>query len=366
MRKHVWWKHACLCLLCCRVDTAVSEPLSRQADEFDFISKKALSQDLQNAGAVAVELLQKGGALTLREDSAIRKPRDVTFFSVAFARNSMAHLTRTHIRSLRELGGFDGPIVIGTDMPGCLAKTLGPMVLGEGAQPVTKDNVAIFPDPKGASATRTIHIIDLHDTQYVRGPAAWPKMGYELVKTAARQLCSKAHLPTKLDIVIIIDSDIITTQPVLPFLQSLSHVKTPMAVFHEKADSDQKFHCGFVVSLPGSDKCLSQWEAEITGKWGTLSLLQGDGQYAFIKTQCASEGLVEVMPSNLGTPSNHQEMFFGWPTPESCSADKAYTFMHLTQFRLEHKVSERVVQDFLDRNFKRGYDITGAASCASD
>lgn len=332
---------------------------------------------------------------------------NATFFSVAFADNARAHLTQAHIRSLREFGRFDGPIVIATDRPGCLAATLGPVVLGEGAQPVTRDIVSVYPSPRRSSASRTIHIMDLRDTEYDHGTEAWPKMGYELVKAAARNLCSKAYLPFKPDIVMVIDADIVVMQPVAPFLQSLSHLDTPLAVFYNAVKIDENtvkqlghsadvFHTGLVVSRPGSKNCLDQWDAEIrstkvdpVAESTSTSLLQvkGNGQKALSRTQCANDGLVKVMPSSLMpsslTPSRlrqssessngHQEdflngqreAFFGWPTNQTVSTDKTYMFMHMTTHRLTDFLQDVPVQSYIERNLKHDYKISGAESCLS-
>mmetsp|Transcript_97346 Transcript_97346/g.208871 ORF Transcript_97346/g.208871 Transcript_97346/m.208871 type:complete len:206 (+) Transcript_97346:414-1031(+) len=205
--------------------------------------------------------------------------------------------------------------------------------------------------------------MDLRDSKFVNGTDKWPKRGYELVKSEARDVCGKAHLPFELDIVVVLDSDIIVAQPVAQFLMSLhSSSLQPLATFHDSLQGGDKFHAGLVVTWPASKACLHQWNDQIRSAAFAQTL--GPGQRALNRTSCAQNGVIKLMPS-MGFANGQQE-FFGWPTIDSCTTNKSWVFMHLTDWRLREVVNATVVQSFVERNLEHDFDIIGSEICPKD
>jgi hypothetical protein len=296
-----------------------------------------------------------------------------------------SHIMKTMLLSLRKKGKFTGSIVIVTDRLKCLLQNLGDEVLGAGQVPVRKsDQAVVYNGTYGFYHIVTVAPPRSRAARIIMGPQI-----FEQHKGLARTHASNALLPFELGTVIGIDEDILITEPVKPFLE---HVETccnhDLAVFQDQGKAHAWFHCGLVVSYPGSEDCMNQWVVEDirqSNGWavpeafsfleqiaGTpesnraSSLLEisndasmeGIGQKAFSSTRCAKEGRVVHLDKS----------FLSFPTKESITKNASTMFIHFSnQYRLKQLLkseSDRLsMQNFIRNIVGLDSDIMSTDNC---
>jgi len=181
------------------------------------------------------------------------------FYVVIMGRLAYRHQVSLWLSSLRKLGGYQDEVVVVTDKPTCLAKTLteaqllGPMLSSD-------DNVDIFGPAEGSAGN--IHMIKRPVAHSINRMKLEKARGWLNVKVAA--------IPHKVSSIIYTDEDVVIGKDVSDFVsmvRDLESSKHTLALFRDTGASAGELHTGVVVMFPGAhtDQCLQDWGKSLTG-----------------------------------------------------------------------------------------------------
>jgi len=181
------------------------------------------------------------------------------FYVVIMGKLAYRHQVSLWLSSLRKLGGYQDEVVVVTDKPVCLAKTLTEAQL-LGPKLSSDEHVDIFGPAEGY--TGNLHMIK-------RPPAHSINM-MKLEKARGWLNVGVAAVPHEVSSIIYTDEDVVIGKDISGFVsmvRSLEHSKHTLALFRDTGKSAGELHTGIVVMFPGAhtDQCMQDWARQLTG-----------------------------------------------------------------------------------------------------
>jgi len=287
------------------------------------------------------------------------------FYVIVMGKLAYRHQVSLWLSSLRKLGGFKDEVVLVTDKPGCLAKTLAEAKL-LGDKTHSDENVDIYGPGEGYSG-------NIHMMKRPSHHAIW-KMKME--KTRAWLNVNAAAIPHKVSSIIYTDEDLVIGKDLTSFLdlvRGTEQERRTLGLFRDTGASAGQLHTGVVVMFPGekTDACLSSWGKHLTAN-GKQQQLQGK-RHAFkevFDTDELREGIlteeeIEAMGPDqraLGATkackSKGDEQagikifppeFFWFPTKKGLAEDTKAEFIHFTNTGRWKTISHKVIKEYLVR-----------------
>jgi len=245
--------------------------------------------------------------------------------------------------ALRQVGKYDGTVVIVTDKPGCIENGLGKDMLG-GKSEYSDDDVDIYP----GTGNGKIHILKVFTPKSV--------LGIKMHKSKAWANIQKAKIEHPVSSIVYTDTDVVVAQDVnewLKYEKSLEKKRYTLAVFPDLGqleDVSQNLHTGVVVMFPTarSQSCIKSWGRQLGGgsddpapihhfgssllqngkivqegasKRRQRNLYKGVDQQALIRAkECNAEDGILKMP----------EHYLSIPDAHMLQKGKTSLFMHIT------------------------------------
>jgi len=274
------------------------------------------------------------------------------------------------LATLRQVGKYDGTVMIVSDKPECIQNGLGKELLGGEKLPESDTNVNIYP----GTGNGKIHILKVRTPQSVRG--------IKMHKGRAWSNMKKAKIDHAVSSIVYTDTDVFVAQDVNPWLsyaKSLERKRFTLALFPDlgqREDETQNLHTGVVVMFPtrSSQLCISAWSRELGGgsddpaplnHFGKESLLQqkqqatGVDQQALVRTnECRDGNGVFKMP----------ESYLSFPNPKQIHKGKTTLFMHITNTGQWKKTSDEEKERFFYNKLgiSKDIDFTSKGSCTQE
>eukprot|EP00746_Dinoflagellata_sp_MGD_P156600 gnl/MRDRNA2_/MRDRNA2_85899_c0_seq5.p1 gnl/MRDRNA2_/MRDRNA2_85899_c0~~gnl/MRDRNA2_/MRDRNA2_85899_c0_seq5.p1 ORF type:complete len:381 (+),score=85.71 gnl/MRDRNA2_/MRDRNA2_85899_c0_seq5:89-1231(+) len=311
------------------------------------------------------------------------------FYIIVMGDLAYRHQVSLWLSSVRLLGGFKDEVVIVTDRPTCLAKTLQEAKL-LGPSLSSTANVDIY--GPGEGYTGNIHLVKRPHTKEIY------KM--KLEKTRAWANVRLAAIPHAVSSIIYTDEDIVVGKNLDKFMatvRSLEEKNHPVALFRDTGTSAGELHTGIVVIFPGqvAEACLQSWgkkltttaiarieaaqarknpwmrhfneveEKEIEGEaWGTddglddgvdLELeMQGIDQQSLAKAK-SCQSTMDSSSNKMMKKIGHEGInilpadMFWLPTSEGLQKDRLAEFIHFTNTNRWKSIKDATIKDYLER-----------------
>jgi hypothetical protein len=322
-----------------------------------------------------------GSALELKQTEKQSETYDITetnyalahgkpiFYQIVMGSFPFRKQYKLWLGALRQIGKYDGTVMIVTDKPGCIVNGLGKDLLG-GEREYTDDHVDIYP----GTGTGKIHLLKAKTPQSV--------IGIKLHKSRAWSNLKKAKIDHPVSSIIYTDTDVIVSQDInewLAYEKSLEKKGHTLALFADLGqlkDESQNLHTGVVVMFPtkGSQTCIQSWGNHLGG--GSQdpapihhfsngnSLIQtqktkGVDQQALVRAlECRANAGILQMPSS----------YLSFPDAKQLRKGKTTLFMHITNTGQWKKIDEQVKSHFFYNKLGLSKDIDFATlgSCARE
>jgi hypothetical protein len=302
------------------------------------------------------------------------------FYIVVMGGLAYRHQVSLWLSSVRKLGGWKGEVIIVTDKPTCLAKTLSEAKL-LGQQISSNGDVNVFGPGDGYEGN--LHMIKRPKTGNIN------KM--KLEKARAWLNIKVAAIPHPVSSIIYTDEDVVVCKKLeyfLNFVKTLESQKHTLALFRDTGMSAGELHTGVVVIFPGAatDACLQSWAKQLTGMRIGSSidekgiqaakrqpaaklmsedaieedakdvaefkedhllaeevLAMGPDQQALHRTQACKQAPghdgIKILPAN----------FFWLPTPAGMKSGQTSEFVHFTNTGRWKLISHNVIKAYLNK-----------------
>jgi len=194
-----------------------------------------------------------------KEKGSIQGTNRPVFYTIIMGPLAFRHQVSLWLSSLRKLGEYKEEVVIVTDKPACLARTLNAANL-LGSMLSSNEDVDIYRPAKGYEGN--IHLLKRPTQKFIF------KMKME--KTRAWINVRNARLPREVSSVIHTDEDIVFGKSLNKFMGILHQIEQEshtLALFEDKGTTKGQLHTGVVVMFPGeqTDKCLVSWSKHLHG-----------------------------------------------------------------------------------------------------
>eukprot|EP00746_Dinoflagellata_sp_MGD_P156596 gnl/MRDRNA2_/MRDRNA2_85899_c0_seq1.p1 gnl/MRDRNA2_/MRDRNA2_85899_c0~~gnl/MRDRNA2_/MRDRNA2_85899_c0_seq1.p1 ORF type:complete len:427 (+),score=104.79 gnl/MRDRNA2_/MRDRNA2_85899_c0_seq1:89-1369(+) len=180
------------------------------------------------------------------------------FYIIVMGDLAYRHQVSLWLSSVRLLGGFKDEVVIVTDRPTCLAKTLQEAKLLGNLVSSTNTTDVFGP---GQGYEGNVHL--------VKRPHTSTTYKMKIEKARAWANVEAAQIPHPVSSIIYTDEDIVIGRSLNRFLyrvRQLEEKKHSLALFKDTGTSAGELHTGIVVIFKGqtSDDCLQQWGSILT------------------------------------------------------------------------------------------------------
>jgi len=280
--------------------------------------------------------------------------------------------------ALRQVGKYDGTIMIVTDKAGCIENGLGKDLLGGDMLPESDKNVNIYP----GTGTGKIHILKVKTPQSV--------LGIKMHKGKAWSNLKLAKVDHAVSSIVYTDTDVIVAKDVnhwLAYAKSLETKKFTLALFPDLGqleDFTQNLHTGVVVMFPtkASQICIQAWSRQLGGgsddpapihhfgnsllqdgvtRKEKKMLVKGVDQQALGRTaECHDHGTggVKKMPKS----------YLSFPNGQVLNQGKTTVFMHITNTGQWKKIGDEVKKTFFYKKLgiSQDIDFLTKGSCAKE
>jgi len=338
-------------------------------------------------------LLSLGAALTAKNTE--RKPADKTayftteesnyaltngkpvFYQIVMGSFPFRKQYKLWLASLRQVGKYEGTVVIVTDKPGCIQSGLGENLLG-GNMTYTDENVDVFP---GVAGKGQIHILKVKKAQSVRSIKMHKSRVWTNLKAAKIEHPVSSAIYTDTDVVIGKD-----LRSWLSYERSLEKKGHTLALFPDPggaagegglaaAASGGSVHTGVVVMFPTKDSqaCLKEWGDQVGGGSEDPTPLH---HFSLLESEESSEkssGVDQQALSNCKTCSNHGQgilrmpkQYLTLPDENSVRNGKTAQFIHFTNTARWKTIDDKIKKKFFYHNLKisrdTDYDTKGACT----
>jgi len=190
------------------------------------------------------------------------------FYAIVMGKLALRHQVSLWLSSLRKLGGYKDEVVMITDKPTCLAKTLTEAKL-LGSLISSTSEVDIY--RPGKDYVGNIHL--------VKRPFQNRIYLMKMEKTRAWLNVKNAAIPHPVTSIIYTDEDIVIGKDLASFINVVREsekAKHTLGLFADNGNSDDSLHTGVVVMFPGeaTDLCLQAWGKSLI-KIGELAHRKG-------------------------------------------------------------------------------------------
>jgi len=312
------------------------------------------------AGAFGLRTSSHASKLQTQSAVAATAGAKPVFYVIVMGKLAYRHQISLWLSSLRKLGGYKDEVVLVTDKPECLAKTLGEAkLLGERIR--SDDNVDIFAPGQGYSG-------NIHMMKRPSHKAIW-RMKME--KTRAWENVKLAAVPHAVSSIIYTDEDLVIGKDLTEFVSIVRDTEKEsrtLALFRDTGASKGQLHTGVVVIFPGekTEACLVAWGKHLTQRGlgrahrfkevfdvdtDELILTQeemeamGPDQKALGSTgACKSKNKgddagIKILPKD----------FFWFPTKKGLEQDQKAEFVHFTNTGRWKTISHTLIKEYLVR-----------------
>jgi len=285
------------------------------------------------------------------------------FYLIVMGKLAYRHQVSLWLTSLRKLGGFKDEVVLITDKPVCLAKTLEEAKL-LGPKISSNENVEIY--GPGAGFEGNLH--------FIKRPVVKDIYKMKMEKTRGWLNVKNAAIPHPVSSIIYTDEDVVIGKDLTNFVQMVRQtekLKHTLGLFRDTGASAGELHTGVVVMFPGenTELCMQSW-AKHLAKNGRQQKAEGK-KHAFkeiseddLKEDQLTEEEMEVYGPDqraLGSTSlckkkdTHDGIkifpaeYFMFPTKGSLKSDKKAEFVHFTNTGRMKIISHDLIKEYLIR-----------------
>jgi len=213
------------------------------------------------------------GALHLRtkgESAKWKEAKKPIFYMTAMGKLASKHQTRLWLSSIRNVGKYDGEVVMVTDQAGCLAKNLVGL-LGEKIQDKSNEAVDVYSGgetctektektEKKCTQKGNVYMVKVKSTTNIKEMKSQKAKAWTNIRAAGLKPRYIVHT----------DQDIVFGSELKAFLQNVDVLEvtdaTPLlALFVDQGVTKGQLHTGIVVMFPGNktETCLNDWGAKI-------------------------------------------------------------------------------------------------------
>jgi hypothetical protein len=221
------------------------------------------------AGASGLQISKPAGAKHSGVDlaKAQAEPKPV-FYLIVMGKLSFRHQVSLWLSSVRKLGGYKDEVVLVTDRPDCLAKTLAEAKL-LGNKISSSEDADIY--GPGEGYVGNIHML--------KRPVVKKVYYMKLEKSRAWTNVKNAGISHPVSSIIYTDEDIVIAKDLKNFVSTvreLEKAKHTLALFRDTGKSFGQLHTGVVVMFPGehTDACLARWGKKLVSK-GKAAIARG-------------------------------------------------------------------------------------------
>lgn len=204
---------------------------------------------------IALVAAQLASAIRVRVMEEVQESKPV-LYSVVMGCLATRNQVRLLVGSARQVGGFAGSIVLVTDKPDCLAKTLGNELLG-GEKESSTAAADTYPGVEGGK----IYIVKARNTDDVREMKAQKTMAFKNIGVA--------QIEHPVSSAIYMDEDMVVGKNLDEFLSFVRAKEQDgqnfLSVFNDVGHSQGELHTGVIVMHPGEklEKCMQAWKVKI-------------------------------------------------------------------------------------------------------
>jgi len=218
---------------------------------------------MQSAMTSVFLLLSFGSAAAIHmrtktSSEKVSEAKKPVFYMTAMAKLASKHQTRLWLSTIRQVGKYDGEIVMVTDKADCLAKNLGEKLLG-GPKIQEKSTEAVDVYPGGENKGH-VYMVKVPTTTNVKEMKQQKAKAWQNIRTVGLKPSYIVHT----------DQDIVFGDELKSFLQTVDVLDvtgdTPnLALFVDQGVTKGQLHTGIVVMFPGekTETCLNEWGAKI-------------------------------------------------------------------------------------------------------
>jgi len=200
-------------------------------------------------------------AIHMRTKTTSAKGREANkpvFYMTAMGKLTSKHQTRLWLSSVRQVGKYDGEIVMVTDNADCLAKNFGEKLLG-GAKIQERSTEAVDVYP-GGEQMGNVYMVKVATTSDVKAMKQHKAKAWQNIRIAG----------LKPSYIVYTDQDIVIGDDLKAFLQTVDELVVPdatplLALFVDQGVTKGQLHTGIVVMFPGdkTETCLNEWADKI-------------------------------------------------------------------------------------------------------
>jgi len=319
---------------------------------------------------------------TVSSSGADAKP---VFYLIVMGKLAYRHQVSLWLTSLRKLGGFKDEVVLITDKPVCLAKTLEEAKL-LGPKISSNENVEIY--GPGAGFEGNLH--------FIKRPVVKDIYKMKMEKTRGWLNVKNAAIPHPVSSIIYTDEDVVIGKDLTNFVQMVRQtekLKHTLGLFRDTGASAGELHTGVVVMFPGesTEQCMQSW-AKHLAKNGRQQKAEGK-KNAFkevmdeedLKEDMLTDEEMEAMGPDqraLGSTglckkkADHDGIrifpaeYFWFPTKGGLNQDKKAEFVHFTNTGRWKIISHDLIKKYLVRlGIPEEIDPLGSVkdkTCATD
>jgi len=319
------------------------------------------------------------------------------------------HQARLWLGSLRQVGKYQGTVMLVSDHPLCLAKTLGEELLG-GPMEHSDENVHIYP---GTGAGGRVHIA--HGTaktglKHGGAGAGTQNKGFKMQKQLVWSHIEGSKFSHPVSAVIYTDEDIVFGKDLSEAIAAIRTTESgdyALSLFDDQGNSARKheLHTGVVVSYPTekSKDCLAAWmknldnyepcrpnknggkpckkhkyafDVEVDHDQADDEKAKGFSRVAAGVDSDLDSGMMGIDQRTLGRTkvcakgkiNKLEPKFLHMPTTETMNAGIGAEFVHVTNTyraaRITKESQEHYFYDVL--GLDRAYDVFTEETCAAE